>query len=109
MGAYIEGLIAQLRAGGQGGAAPKDHILGRLLTAQSDPATSLSDDRLRDNLIGLLVGMIDNTQMGVVNTMDVLFSHPDKLQAAVAAAKASDPGSCCRSSRKPCGSGRRLR
>ena len=36
--------------------------------------------------------MIDNTEMGVVNTMDVLFNHPDKLQAAVAAAKASDPG-----------------
>jgi len=92
MGTYIEGLIAQIRADRKGGAAPKDDILGRLLTAQSDPATSLSDDRVRDNLIGLLVGMIDNTQMGVVNTMDVLFNHPDKLQAAVAAAKASDPG-----------------
>ena len=92
MGTYIEGLIAQIRADRQGGAAPKDDILSRLLTAQSDPATSLSDDRVRDNLIGLLVGMIDNTEMGVVNTMDVLFSHPDKLQAAVAAAKASDPG-----------------
>jgi cytochrome P450 len=92
MGTYIEGLIAQIRADRKGGAAPKDDILGRLLTAQSDPATSLSDDRVRDNLIGLLVGMIDNTQMGVVNTMDVLFNHPDKLQAAVAAARASDPG-----------------
>ena len=92
MGTYIEGLIAQIRADRQGGAAAKDDILGRLLTAQSDPATSLSDDRVRDNLIGLLVGMIDNTEMGVVNTMDVLFNHPDKLQAAVAAAKASDPG-----------------
>jgi len=92
MGTYIEGLIAQIRADRKGGAAPKDDILGRLLTAQSDPATSLSDDRVRDNLIGLLVGMIDNTQMGVVNTMDVLFNHPDKLQAAVAAAKAGDPG-----------------
>lgn len=92
MGTYIEGLIAQIRTDGKGGAAPKDDILSRLLAAQSDPATSLSDDRVRDNLIGLLVGMIDNTQMGVVNTMDVLFNHPDKLQAAVAAAKASDPG-----------------
>jgi len=92
MGTYIEGLIARIRADCKGGAAPKDDILGRLLTAQSDPATSLSDDRVRDNLIGLLVGMIDNTQMGVVNTMDVLFNHPDKLQAAVAAARASDPG-----------------
>ena len=92
MGTYIEGLIAQIRADGKGGAAPKDDILSRLLAAQSDPATSLSDDRVRDNLIGLLVGMIDNTEMGVVNTMDVLFNHPDKLQAAVAAAKASDPG-----------------
>jgi len=92
LGAYIEGSIARLRADGKAGAPPKDDILSRLLAAQSDPATSLNDDRVRDNLTGLLVGMIDNTEMGVVNTMDVLFNHPDKLQAAVAAAKASDPG-----------------
>jgi cytochrome P450 len=92
LGTYIEGSIARLRADGKTGAPPKDDILSRLLAAQSDPATSLSDDRVRDNLIGLLVGMIDNTGMGVVNTMDVLFNHPDKLQAAVAAARASDPG-----------------
>jgi cytochrome P450 len=92
LGTYIEGSIARLRADGKAGAPPKDDILSRLLAAQSDPATSLSDDRVRDNLIGLLVGMIDNTGMGVVNTMDVLFNHPDKLQAAVAAATASDPG-----------------
>jgi cytochrome P450 len=87
-GAYIEGLMAQIRKDGASG----DTILARLLAAQSDPSTSLSDERVRDNLIGLLVGMIDNTEMGVVNTMDVLFDHPDKLQAAVAAARASDPG-----------------
>lgn len=92
MAAYLDGLIAQLRADRQGGAAATDDILGRLLTAQSDPATSLTDDRVRDNLIGLLVGMIDNTEMGVVNAMDVLLGNPDKLAAAVAAAKASDPG-----------------
>jgi cytochrome P450 len=87
---YIGGLIAQARAEPRG--AAKDDILHRMLAAQADPATSLSDERLRDNLIGLLVGMIDNTEMGVVNTIDVLFRNPDKLQAAVAAAKASDPG-----------------
>jgi cytochrome P450 len=86
---YIDGLIAQAR---EAGAATKDDILHRMLAAQADPATSLSDDRLRDNLIGLLVGMIDNTEMGVVNTIDVLLRNPDKLQAAVAAARASDPG-----------------
>jgi cytochrome P450 len=91
MRAYIEGLMAQARADRNGGAAPKDDVLGRMLTAQCDPATSLSDDRLRDNLIGLLIGMIDNTEMGVVNAMDILFNNPDKLPAAVAAAKASDP------------------
>ncbi len=86
---HIEGLIAQARAEPQG--AAQDDILHRMLAAQADPAASLSDDRLRDNLIGLLVGMIDNTEMGVVNTIDVLLRNPDKLQAAVAAAKASDP------------------
>ncbi len=86
---YIEGLIAQAR---EEGTPAKDDILHRMLAAQADPATSLSDDRLRDNLIGLLVGMIDNTEMGVVNTIDVLLRNPEKLQAAVAAAKASDPG-----------------
>lgn len=86
---YIEGLVAQARAEPQ--APAKDDILHRMLAAQADPSTSLSDDRLRDNLIGLLVGMIDNTEMGVVNTIDVLLKNPAKLQEAAAAARASDP------------------
>ena len=92
MGTYIEGLIAQIRADRQGERRPRTTSSAGCSPPRAIPPTSLSDDRVRDNLIGLLVGMIDNTQMGVVNTMDVLFNHPDKLQAAVAAAKASDPG-----------------
>jgi len=86
--AYVDGLIAERRAAG---GPAKDDILGRLLAAQCDPATSLNDERLRDNIVGLLFGMIDNTHAGVVNTMDILFKNPAKLEAAVAAAKAEDP------------------
>jgi cytochrome P450 len=115
LGAVIDGLIAASRAvgtggagaaGGQGGggaaavgggadgpAAPgRDSVLGRLLAMQADPDTRLADDRIRVNLVGLLVGMIDNTIMAAVNALDVLFNFPDQLAGAVAAAGAADPG-----------------
>jgi cytochrome P450 len=42
--------------------------------------------------MGLLVGVIDNTTMAVCNALDVLFRFPEQLEAAVAAARADDPG-----------------
>jgi cytochrome P450 len=100
LGDHIDGLIAASRAtaagaagaAGAGGAPGRDTVLGRLLAMQADPDTQLADDRIRVNLIGLLVGMIDNTIMAAVNALDVLFNFPDQLAGAVTAAGAADPG-----------------
>jgi cytochrome P450 len=105
LGAFIDGLIVANRAqaaggagtaGASGAAGPvgpgRDTVLGRLLAMQADPDTRLADDRIRVNLVGLLVGMIDNTIMAVVNALDVLFNFPGQLAGAIAAAGAADPG-----------------
>ncbi|HTQ79684.1 MAG TPA: cytochrome P450, partial [Thermoanaerobaculia bacterium] len=89
-GAYIDARIAAVRSGAAE-APGRDTVLGRLLAMQADPDTALADDRVRVNLIGLVVGMIDNTQMAVVNAIDVLLAHPDQLAGAIAAAGAADP------------------
>lgn len=83
--AYLDGLIAQAQASGNG----SDTALARLLSMKGQ-GTTLSVDRIRDNLTGLLVGMYDNTTMAVCNVIDILFGHPDAFRGATVAANAND-------------------
>ena len=57
---------------------------------QRAPKAAFTDSRLRDNLIGCITGVLDNTCTAVVNAIHVLLSRPDDLKAAQAAAKAGD-------------------
>jgi cytochrome P450 len=89
-GEYLDHLVAEVHArGDEEGVA--DRVLDRLVAMQRVPGAGLSDRRIRDNLTGLLVGMTDNTAIGVCAAMDVLFNFPEQLAAAVAAARAADP------------------
>lgn len=87
---YIDGLVAERHSARARGEAPKDDVIGRLVTMQCAPNAAFTDSRVRDNLIGCITGILDNTNTAVVNIMTVLFEHADALAGAVAAAKAGD-------------------
>lgn len=86
--AYVDELIAaRHREGSPNGRAT---VLERLLAQQCDPDSSFTDDRIRDNLIGCAVGVIDNVNSAVANAVDVLLDHPDELRAAAKEALAGN-------------------
>jgi cytochrome P450 len=88
--AYVDQLIAQIKAERAAGAAEKDDVIGRLISMQCTPKASFTDSRLRDNLIGCVTGVLENTNTAVLNILDWLLDHPKQLQAATSAAHAND-------------------
>jgi cytochrome P450 len=84
--AYVDRLIESI----QESEAPKDDVIGRLITMQADPAASFTNSRIRDNLIGCVTGVLENTNTAIVTIVDFLFDHPEQLQGAVAAARAGN-------------------
>ena len=57
---------------------------------QRAPKASFTDSRLRDNLIGCVTGVLENTNTAIVNIMNYLFDHPDIMKGAVEAARNND-------------------
>jgi len=81
-------LLAERRAGAAG---DKDDVMGRLLCLQrTGEAAGLDDDFVRRTLMGLVIGMVETTSQAAVQALVVLFSAPDALARAAAAAKADD-------------------
>ena len=83
--AYVDDLVKARKTAGATG----DTVIDRLIALQAAPDT-FSDSRLRDNLIGCVTGVLENTNSAVVNIVDYLFDHPEQLAGAVAAARAGD-------------------
>ena len=88
--AYVDQLIANLKAGRAAGAAETNDVIGRLITMQRAPEAAFSDSRLRDNLIGCVTGVLENTNTAIVNIMNYMFDHPDVMAGATAAAERND-------------------
>jgi cytochrome P450 len=84
--AYVDQLIESIQKSG----SPKDDVIGRLIRMQADPGASLTNSRLRDNLIGCVTGVLENTNTAIVTIIDFLLDHPDQMQGATTAAKAGD-------------------
>ena len=84
--AYVDQLIASLQKTSSG----KDDVISRLIAMQADPNASFTSSRIRDNLIGCVSGVLENTNTAVVTILDFLLAHPTQLQGAVAAARAGD-------------------
>jgi cytochrome P450 len=88
---YVDQLIESIQESeGQESEGPKDDVIGRLITMQADPASSFTNSRIRDNLIGCVTGVLENTNTAIVTIVDFLFDHPEQLQGAVAAARAGN-------------------
>lgn len=86
--AYVDELISARH--GDGSPDGRTTVLDRLVAQQCDPDSSFTGDRIRDNLIGCAVGVIDNLTGAVANAVDVLLDHQDELQAATADALAGN-------------------
>lgn len=83
---HLDSTIAARKASGQAG----EDVLGRLISMQADPATAFSDEEIRTNFIGLIVGFIPTVMSATTLALDALLERPDALEQACAAARAND-------------------
>lgn len=84
--AYVDELITGLQQTN----TAKDDVIGRLIKMQSDPSASFSNSRIRDNVIGCVTGVLENTNTAIVEILDFLFDHPEQMIGATAAAHAGN-------------------
>ena len=88
MRARLDVLLAERRAGN---VDDKDDVMGRLLRLQrAGDVAGLDDDLVRRTLMGLVIGMVETTSQAAIQALLVLFSMPDALARAAAAANADD-------------------
>ena len=89
--AYADDLIARRRAelADRPGEEPDD-FLGRLVAFRADPDTALSDESIRRNVGGVIVGAVETTNKAVAHVVDQLLRRPEALAGARAAARAGD-------------------
>lgn len=84
----LDALLAQRRACD---GDDKDDVMGRLLRLQgAGQAAGLDDDAVCRTLMGLVIGMVETTSQAAIQALLMLFSIPDALARAAAAAKADD-------------------
>jgi cytochrome P450 len=84
--AYVDELITSLRSKPAG----DDTVISRLIAMQCAPPSAFPNSRIRDNLIGCIVGVLENTNSAIVIILDYLLDHPEQMAGAVAAARAGD-------------------
>src|SRR3954454_25378303 len=87
---YVDELIAAERTALDGGRERPDTMLTRLIRAQADPATRLSDEGVRRNICGVIVGAVDTTSKATAQLVDQLLRHEGALQKAQLAARDGD-------------------
>jgi cytochrome P450 len=84
----LDVLLAARRASQVAG---RDDVMARLLHLQrADDAAGVDDDVVCRTLMGLVIGMVETTSQAAVQALLELFSRPDVLASAAAAAKADD-------------------
>src|SRR6516164_3303877 len=84
----LDALLAERRAWDVDG---RDDVMGRLLRLQrAGDVAGLDNDGICRTLMGLVIGMVETTSQAAVQALLVLFSRPDVLARAAAAAKADD-------------------
>lgn len=66
---------------------PATTVLDRLLVMQTIPATCLSDEEVRNCLLGFFMGTIDLTSIAIISAVMELLNRPAILAEAIEAAK----------------------
>ena len=87
--AYLDQLIAQRKQEAAAG-QEKDDIMGRCLKLQTSGTPGMSDLEIRNNLIGIIIGLMPTTSKCAVLVIDYLLDHPELLADAQQAALAND-------------------
>lgn len=88
--AYVDGVIAERKAARAAGREGPDDILERCLRLQAQHVPGLSDEQIRNNLIGFIVGGLPQPPMIIPQLFDVLLDRPRELERAQEAARAGD-------------------
>ena len=65
-------------------------MLGRCLALQRAGTPGMTDTDIRNNLIGIIIGMMPTTSKCAVLVLDYLLDHPDLLAGAQQAARNND-------------------
>ncbi|MEE8058138.1 MAG: cytochrome P450 [Pseudomonadales bacterium] len=86
---YLDQLVAERKQKYQQG-DKKDDIIGRCLELQSAGTPGMNDIDIRNNLIGIIIGLVPTTSKSAVLFLDYLLDHPELLAGAQKAALADD-------------------
>jgi len=83
---YLDGLIAERKAAG----GPANDVLGRLVALQAASPAAFTDEEIRTNVIGLVVGFVPTIATATTFAIDALLDRPEALESAQGAARAGD-------------------
>ncbi len=86
MRAYLDSAIAERHAH----PTEADDVLNRCLVLQRAGTPGMDDLGIRNNLIGLLIGLVPTLSKASVQALAVLLDRPEALAGAQAAARAND-------------------
>lgn len=67
-----------------------DDVLGRLIAMQAVPDTALTDEQIRTNFVGLIVGFVPTVMTATTYAFDALLDRPEALAGAREAALTDD-------------------
>lgn len=87
---HLDALIATRQAQIRSGASTPDDFLTRLVRLQDDEETRLSDEGVRRNVGGVIVGAVETTSKAVAHATEQLLRHRKAFGRARAAALAGD-------------------
>ncbi|MDJ0590513.1 MAG: cytochrome P450 [Pleurocapsa sp. MO_226.B13] len=86
MRTHLDELIQTRKASGE----QKDDVLGRCLALQASNTPGMSDEDIRNNLLGIIVGAIPTTSKCTALVLNYLLDRPELLELAQTAARADD-------------------
>jgi cytochrome P450 len=87
--AYLDSLILMRKQEAASGRV-KDDVLGRCLDLQASGTPGMSDVDIRNNLLGILIGLMPTTSKCAVLMLDYLLDNPQLLAGAQKAAREDD-------------------
>lgn len=85
--AWIDGCVAARKANPD---PAREDVLARCLALQASGQPGMDDLAIRNNLIGLVIGLIPTLSKAAVHALNQLLDRPEALAAARAAARADD-------------------
>ena len=83
---HLDKLIAERKASD----GPADDVLGRFVALQAASPAAFTDEQIRKNIIGLVVGFVPTIATATTFAVDALLDRPEALESAQRAARAGD-------------------